>query len=77
VVNQILNAGPALRSTEADWQKLNHRIMDLAVYVPIYWGRTLYYRNPRMTNVTQQRALVRHLRLREHRSQLIRDLAVA
>jgi peptide/nickel transport system substrate-binding protein len=56
-VNQILAAGPAGKNTEADWQKLNHRIMDLAVYVPIYWGKTLYYRNPRMTNVTCNNAL--------------------
>jgi peptide/nickel transport system substrate-binding protein len=31
--------------------------MDSAVYMPIYWGNTLVYRNPRMTNVTCNNAL--------------------
>jgi len=56
-VNQILNAGPAGKNTETDWQNLNHQIMSDAVYVPIYWTKTLYYRNPRMTNVTCDNAL--------------------
>ena len=57
VVNQILGAGGAGKNTEADWQKLNHQIMTDAVYVPLYWTKTLYYRNPRMTNVTCDNAL--------------------
>jgi peptide/nickel transport system substrate-binding protein len=57
VVNGLLNSGPAGKNTEADWQKLNHQIMTDAVYVPIYWSKTLYYRNPRMTNVTCDNAL--------------------
>jgi peptide/nickel transport system substrate-binding protein len=28
-----------------------------AVYLPYVWGRTLYYRNPRLTNVTCDNAL--------------------
>ena len=42
----------AATQQEADWQKLNHQIMTDAVYLPLYWGNTLMYRNPRMTNVT-------------------------
>jgi peptide/nickel transport system substrate-binding protein len=57
VVNGLLNSGPAGKNTTADWQKLNHQIMTDAVYVPIYWSKTLYYRNPRMTNVTCDNAL--------------------
>ena len=57
MVNQILGAGGAGKNTEADWQKLNHQIMTDAVYVPLYWTKTLYYRNPRMTNVTCDNAL--------------------
>jgi peptide/nickel transport system substrate-binding protein len=57
VVNGLLNSGPAGKNTVADWQKLNHQIMTDAVYVPIYWGLTMYYRNPRMTNVTCDNAL--------------------
>jgi len=57
VINGLLNNGPAGHATEADWQKLNHQIMTDAVYVPIYWGLTMYYRNPRMTNVTCDNAL--------------------
>jgi peptide/nickel transport system substrate-binding protein len=36
---------------------MNHAIMDSAVYVPLYWTKTLYYRNPEMTNVTCNNAL--------------------
>ena len=57
VVNQILDTAPAGKTTEADYQKLNHQIMTDAVYVPLYWTKTLYYRNPRMTNVTCNNAL--------------------
>jgi peptide/nickel transport system substrate-binding protein len=53
-VNKALNGGA---SSVADWQAMNHKIMDDAVYVPIYWGQTPYYRNPRMTNVTCNNAL--------------------
>ena len=57
VVNGLLNSGPAGKNTVTDWQNLNHQIMTDAVYVPIYWTKTLYYRNPRMTNVTCDNAL--------------------
>jgi peptide/nickel transport system substrate-binding protein len=51
-VNKILDNGPSGKNTNADWLNLTKAIMKAAVYVPIYWGRDLYYRNPRMTNVT-------------------------
>jgi peptide/nickel transport system substrate-binding protein len=51
-VNKVLDEAPAGKSTVADWQTLNHAVMDSTVYMPIYWGNTLLYRNPRMTNVT-------------------------
>jgi peptide/nickel transport system substrate-binding protein len=57
VVNGLLNSGPAGKNSVDDWQKLNHQIMTDAVYVPLYWTKTLYYRNPRMTNVTSDNAL--------------------
>ncbi len=57
VVNKILNNGPKGTNTTADWQNLNHQIMNDAVYMPIYWGKNLYYRNPRLTNVTCNNAL--------------------
>jgi peptide/nickel transport system substrate-binding protein len=56
-VNKVLDEAPAGKATPADWQALNHAIMDSAVYMPIYWGNTLLYRNPRMTNVTCNNAL--------------------
>jgi len=54
LVNKALDGGA---KSEADWQAVNHKIMDDAVYVPLYWSKTLYYRNPRMTNVTCNNAL--------------------
>jgi len=53
-VNAALDGGA---KTPADWTAMDHTIMDKAVYVPLYWGKTLYYRNPRMTNVTCNNAL--------------------
>jgi peptide/nickel transport system substrate-binding protein len=57
VVNKLLNDGPAGKNTETDWQNLDHQIMNDAVYIPLYWSKTMYYRNPRMTNVTCDNAL--------------------
>jgi peptide/nickel transport system substrate-binding protein len=57
VVNKILDDAPAGKVTDADWTKLNSQIMTDAVYLPIDWNKTLYYRNPRMTNVTCDNAL--------------------
>ena len=51
-VNSVLDKAPAGKATAADWTSLNKTVMDSAVYMPIYWGNTLMYRNPRMTNVT-------------------------
>ena len=45
------------KSTAADWEKLDDAVMDNAVYLPIYFGRNLYYRNPRLTNITSDNAL--------------------
>jgi peptide/nickel transport system substrate-binding protein len=57
VVNKILNDAPKGRTSEADWQKLDRQIMKDAVYLPYAWSKGLYYRNPRMTNVTCDNAL--------------------
>jgi peptide/nickel transport system substrate-binding protein len=57
VVNKILNAAPAGKATAADWTTVNSQIMKDAVYLPLYSGNTLLYRNPRMTNVTCDNAL--------------------
>jgi peptide/nickel transport system substrate-binding protein len=57
VVNQVLDEAPKGKSTEADWKKLDQAVMNSAVYLPYVWGKTLYYRNPRMTNVTCNNAL--------------------
>jgi peptide/nickel transport system substrate-binding protein len=56
-VNKVLDAAPAGKSTEADWESLNKAIADSATYLPILYGKDLYYRNPRMTNVTCDTAL--------------------
>jgi peptide/nickel transport system substrate-binding protein len=54
VINKILDNGSA---TDADYATLRNQVMTDAVYLPIYWGATLMYRNPRMTNVTCDNAL--------------------
>jgi peptide/nickel transport system substrate-binding protein len=57
VVNKILNEAPKGQTSEADWKKLDTQIMNDAVYLPYVWGKTLYYRNQRLTNVTCDNAL--------------------
>jgi peptide/nickel transport system substrate-binding protein len=56
-VNQILDNGPKGTSTDSDWVNLDNQVMKDAVYMPIYWGKNLYYRNPAMTNATCDNAL--------------------
>jgi peptide/nickel transport system substrate-binding protein len=56
-VNKVLDEAPAGKATDADWQDLDKAVMAAAVYMPIYWGKNLYYRNPRLTNVTSNNAL--------------------
>jgi peptide/nickel transport system substrate-binding protein len=56
-VNKVLDEAPAGKATPADWASLNKAIADSATYLPILFGKDLYYRNPRMTNVTCDTAL--------------------
>jgi peptide/nickel transport system substrate-binding protein len=56
-VNSVLDKAPAGKATEADWESLNNAIAQSATYLPIAYGKNLYYRNPRMTNVTSDNAL--------------------
>jgi peptide/nickel transport system substrate-binding protein len=53
-VNKILDNGLA---SGTDFTQLRDAVMASATYLPIYWGATLMYRNPRMTNVTCDNAL--------------------
>jgi peptide/nickel transport system substrate-binding protein len=52
-VNDGLNK--ALQSPKDQWDALGAQIDDAvladAVYIPMYWGKDVYYRNPRLTNV--------------------------
>ena len=57
VVNKILDAAPNGKSTDADFRKLDDQVMKDAVYLPILFGKSIYYRNPRLTNVTSDNAL--------------------
>jgi peptide/nickel transport system substrate-binding protein len=57
IVNKILDEAPAGKATDADWSTLNKQVMADAVYLPFAYGKTLMYRNPRMTNVTCDNAL--------------------
>ena len=56
-VNKVLDKAPAGKATEADWQSLNNAIAQSGTYLPVLYEKTLYYRNPRMTNVTCDNAL--------------------
>lgn len=57
VVNKILDAAPLGKSTDANFRSLDDQVMKDAVYLPILFGKSLYYRNPRLTNVTADNAL--------------------
>jgi peptide/nickel transport system substrate-binding protein len=57
IVNKILDAAPNGKSTDADFRKLDDQVMKDAVYLPILFGKSIYYRNPRLTNVTSNNAL--------------------
>jgi len=56
-VDGVLNGSLLGKSTADDWKKLDKAVMDSVTYLPIYFGQNLYYRNPRMTNVTSNNAL--------------------
>lgn len=56
VVNGILNNSLTGKTTAADWTKLNTQVAKDAVYLPVLWEQTLYYHNPRLTNVTSNNA---------------------
>jgi peptide/nickel transport system substrate-binding protein len=56
-VNRVLDEAVTGKTTEKDWQDLDHAIMESATYLPFVDGKTLYYRNPKMTNATCDNAL--------------------
>ncbi len=56
-VNATLDQGPKGTVTEDQWKQMDAQIMKDAVYLPAFWESSLYYRNPRMTNVTCNNAL--------------------
>lgn len=51
-VNQVLARAQRGTAGRTAWITLDHAVMKSAVYLPYVYGRTLYYRNPQMTNVT-------------------------
>ncbi|HTC70127.1 MAG TPA: hypothetical protein VK662_11205, partial [Acidothermaceae bacterium] len=53
----VLDEAPAGKATEADWESLNNAIAQSGTYLPVLYEKTLYYRNPQMTNVTSDNAL--------------------
>ncbi len=56
-VNSVLDSAPKGTVTEDQWKQFDLQVMKDAVYLPLFWGKNLYYRNPRMTNVTSDNAL--------------------
>ncbi len=56
-VNAILKNSLAGKATDADFRTLDDQVMKNAVYLPIFFGKTLWYRNPRLTNITCDNAL--------------------
>jgi len=57
MVNKILDEAPAGTSKDSDFRALDDQVMKNAVYLPILFGKSLYYRSARMTNVTSNNAL--------------------
>jgi peptide/nickel transport system substrate-binding protein len=57
VVNRLLARGPRRKGSESAWKKFDQAVMSDAVYLPFIWEKALYYRNPRMTNVTCDNAI--------------------
>jgi peptide/nickel transport system substrate-binding protein len=57
VIDGILKKSTAGTATDADFKMLDKQLMDDAAYLPALWGKSLYYRNARMTNVTCNNAL--------------------
>ncbi len=57
VVNGILKDATNGKATDDDFAKLDDQVMKDAVYLPILWGKSLYYRNPRLTEVRSDNAL--------------------
>jgi peptide/nickel transport system substrate-binding protein len=56
-VNGLLNKAFKAPLTDAEAEEVNTQIMATATQLPVYYGKNLYYRNPRMTNVTCDNAL--------------------
>lgn len=57
-INKILDGSTGGKTTEAEWQNLDHALMeDTTGDLPYLWGKSLYYRNPRLTNVACDNAL--------------------
>jgi peptide/nickel transport system substrate-binding protein len=51
-VNRVLTRAARGQASRRAWVRLDHDVMQDAVYLPYVFGKTLYYRNPQMTNVT-------------------------
>nr|WP_134005713.1 ABC transporter substrate-binding protein [Streptomyces sp. 846.5] len=43
-------------ASAADYTKINHMVMDQALYIPVVYDQALNYRNPRLTNVVFEQA---------------------
>jgi len=56
-INAVLKEAPAGKVSEQGWKNFDVQLMKDAVYLPYVWGKTLYYRNPQMTNVVCDNAL--------------------
>lgn len=56
-VNKIIDDSTAGKSTDADYLQVNKLAMESAAYLPIFYGKTLWYRGDRLTNVTSDNAL--------------------
>ena len=56
-VNGILDNATTGKATDADFLNVNKTAMDSGSYMPIFYGKTLWYRSPRLTNITSDNAL--------------------
>ena len=56
-VNKIIDDSGTGKSTDANYHTVNEKAMESADYLPIFYGKTLWYRSARLTNVTCDNAL--------------------
>lgn len=56
-VNSVIDDSRKGKSTDADFAGVNKKVMESATFLPIFYGKTLWYRSSRLTSITCDNAL--------------------